>query len=132
MNLILCATSCLLLSGCVAVALEQPVFSGRVDLAPPLTRSGYLTVQRYSAQGADLRLVGEQRYRVNLLPLYFEFSRDVPGAVVVRAQLSWSEGGAVQAQVLDTLQPGKRARLTLKPLPCFPQCTTGKTQAGTL
>ncbi|MNJ15542.1 Exoenzyme S synthesis protein B [compost metagenome] len=118
--------ACWSLGGCVSVPRDNADFIGRIDFAQPLTKAGYLTLQLYTHADGQLRLVGQQRYRVNMLPLYYDFTASSlvlsQGVALIKGELSWSEGGAVQAQVLKAVQPGKSAKLKLKPLLCYPGC----------
>ncbi|MDF9618787.1 YscW family type III secretion system pilotin [Pseudomonas entomophila] len=117
------------LGGCVGVPMAITDLHGRVDLQPPLTRAGYLNLELYTQVGGQQRLIGQQRYQTSMLPLYYDFTVDSrvlgSGIGLIKAQLSWQEGGAVQAQVMKVVRPGHPGKLLLIPRVCYPYCTNG-------
>ncbi|MCG8291446.1 YscW family type III secretion system pilotin [Pseudomonas entomophila] len=120
------------LGGCVSVPMKLTDLQGRVDFPQPLTRAGYLNLELYTQVDGQSRLIGQQRYQVSMLPLYYDFSVDstmlASGTALIKAELSWQDGGAAQAQSSKLVRPGHPGKLMLKPRACYPHCRLGIAQ----
>lgn len=119
----------IVLGGCVGMPTTITDLQGRVDFQQPWTRAGYLNLELYTQADGQQRLIGQQRYQVSMLPLYYDFTVDSRvlegGAGLIKAQLSWREEGAVQALVSKVVLPGHSGKLMLIPRNCYPNCTSG-------